>query len=79
MSIAADRGSRYLVMGYSPKTVQEITKAEIDKFSFFQTEPEINISNVLISESSFNKIQISLPIDWPFGMQFVLVTTSHAI
>jgi hypothetical protein len=79
ISSTADRGARYMSMGIPPSLVTEKIKSELAKFNFFNSDPVIVIDNHLLAELSVYQVQISLPIDWPFGINFNLVTTSHAL
>lgn len=77
-SIAADRGARYLLMGYAPSTVISKTQNDLDKFKFYGGTPLIQIKSTSLGETNLFKVQVSMPIDWPFGMRFVLTTMSYA-
>lgn len=73
------QGRKVCEYGYTPSLVTEKVKSELAKFNFFYSDPVIVIDNHLLPELSVYQVQISLPIDWPFGINFNLVTTSHAL
>jgi hypothetical protein len=78
VSIASERGARYISMGSLPSEVISKTTLELEKYNFFSGNPKIEIDKIEIAELKLIEIKISIPIQTFFGMQFYLTSTSHA-
>ena len=78
ISIASERGARYLGMGIFPSEVVRITTLELEKYDFYSGKPKIEITKIEIAEQNLNEIKISVPIQTFFGVEFYLTSTSHA-
>jgi hypothetical protein len=78
ISIASERGARFISMGILSSEVISKTSLELEKYSFFHGDPKIEIDNVEIAEQKMIEINITIPIQTLFGMKFNLESTSHA-
>jgi hypothetical protein len=78
ISIASERGARYISMGSLPSEVISKTTLELEKYNFYSGSPKIEIDKIDISEIKLIEIKISIPIQTFFGMKFYLTSTSHA-
>ncbi len=78
ISIASERGARYISMGSLPSEVISKTTLELEKFNFFNGKPKIETERIDIAETKLIKLKISIPIKTFFGMEFYLTSISHA-
>jgi len=78
ISLASERGARYIDMGSSPSEVISKTTLELEKYHFFAGKPKIEIEKFEVAEIKLIELRISIPIKTIFGMQFDLASTSHA-
>lgn len=78
ISIASERGARYISMGNLPSEVISKTILELEKYNFYNGNPKIEIDKMDIAELKLIEIKISMPIKTFFGMEFNLTSTSHA-
>jgi len=78
ISIASERGARYISMGSLPSEVISKTTLELEKYNFYSGSPKIEIDKIDIAEIKLIEIKISIPIQTFFGMKFYLTSTSHA-
>ena len=78
ISLASERGARYIGMGIFPSEVVSKTTSELEKYSFYNGKPKIEIEKVEIAEQKLIEIRISVPIQTFFGIKFYLTSTSHA-
>jgi hypothetical protein len=78
ISIASERGARYISMGSLPSEVISKTTLELEKYNFYNGNPKIEIDKIDIAELKLIEIKISIPIQTFFGMKFDLTSTSHA-
>ena len=78
ISIASERGARYISMGSLPSEVISKTTLELEKYNFYSGKPKIEIDKIDIAEIKLIEIKISIPIQTFFGMKFYLTSTSHA-
>jgi hypothetical protein len=78
ISIASERGARYISMGSLPSEVISKTTLELEKYNFYSGNPKIEIDKIDIAEIKLIEIKISIPIQTFFGMKFYLTSTSHA-
>jgi len=78
ISIASERGARYIGMGILPTEVMSKTTLELEKYNFFNGEPKIEIERIDIADLKLIEIKISIPLQTLFGMEFQLTSTSHA-
>ena len=78
ISIASERGARYISMGSLPSEVISKTTLELEKFNFFNGKPKIETERIDIAETKLIEIKISIPIKTFFDMEFYLTSTSHA-
>jgi len=78
ISIASERGARFISMGSLPSEVISKTTLELEKYNFFSENPKIEIDKIDIAEIKLIEIKISIPIKTFFGMEFYLASTSHA-
>ncbi len=77
ISIASERGARYISMGSLPSEVISKTTLELEKYNFFSGEPKIESERIDLAETKLIEIKISIPIKTFFGMEFYLTSTSH--
>ena len=78
ISIASERGARYISMGSLPSEVISKTTLELEKYKFFNGKPKIETERIDLAETKLIEIKISIPIKTFFGMEFYLISTSHA-
>jgi hypothetical protein len=78
ISIASERGARYISVGSLPSEVISKTTLELEKYNFYSGNPKIEIDKIDIAEIKLIEIKISIPIQTFFGMKFYLTSTSHA-
>ena len=78
ISIASERGARYISMGSLPSEVINKTTLELEKYKFFSGNPKIEIDKIDVAELKLIELKISIPIQTFFGMEFYLTSTSHA-
>lgn len=78
ISLASERGARYIGMGSSPSEVISKTTLELEKYHFFSGKPKIEIENIEVAELKLIELKISIPIQTIFGIEFDLASTSHA-
>lgn len=78
ISIASERGARYISMGNLPSEVISKTILELEKYNLYNGNPKIEIDKIDIAELKLIEIKISVPIQTFFGMEFNLTSTSHA-
>lgn len=78
ISIASERGARYISMGSLPSEVISKTTLELEKYNFFNGKPKIETERIDIAETKLIELKISIPIKIFFGMEFYLTSTSHA-
>jgi len=78
ISIASERGARYISMGSLPSEVISKTTLELEKYNFFNGKPKIETERIDIAETKLIELKISIPIKAFFGMEFYLTSTSHA-
>ena len=78
ISIASERGARYISMGSLPSEVISKTTLELEKYNFFNGKPKIETERIDLAETKLIEIKISIPIKTFFGMEFYLISTSHA-
>lgn len=78
ISLASERGARYISMGSLPSEVISKTTLELDKYNFFAGKPKFEIEKIDVSELKLIQLKISIPIHTFFGLEFDLVSTSHA-
>jgi len=79
ISLASERGARFIGMGIFTAEVISKTTLELEKYRFYRGEPKIEIEKVEIAEQKMIEIKISIPIQTFFGMKFDLTSTSHAL
>jgi hypothetical protein len=78
ISIASERGARYISMGSLPSEVISKTTLELEKYNFFNGKPKIETERIDLAETKLIELKISIPIKTFFGMEFYLTSTSHA-
>ena len=78
ISLASERGARYVSMGSLPSEVISKTTLELNKYNFFAGEPKIKIEKIDIAEIKLIELKISIPIQTFFGLEFDIASTSHA-
>ena len=78
ISIASERGARYISMGSLPSEVISKTTLELEKYNFFNGKPKIETERIDLAETKLIELKISIPIKIFFGMEFYLTSTSHA-
>ena len=78
ISIASERGARYISMGSLPSEVISKTTLELEKYNFFNGKPKIETDSIDLAETKLIELKISIPIITIFGMEFYLTSTSHA-
>ena len=78
ISIASERGARYISMGSLPSEVISKTTLELEKYNFFNGKPKIETERIDLAETKLIEIKISIPIKTFFGMEFYLKSTCHA-
>jgi hypothetical protein len=78
ISIASERGARYISMGNLPSEVICKTTLELEKYNFFNGNPKIETYRIDLAETKLIELKISIPIMTIFGMEFYLTSTSHA-
>ena len=78
ISIASERGARYISMGSLPSEVISKTTLELEKYNFFNGKPKIETERIDLAETKLIEIKISIPIKTFLGMEFYLTSTSHA-
>lgn len=79
ISLASERGARYIGMGISSSEVINKTTLELEKYNFFTGKPKIEIEKIEVSEIKLIELKISIQIRTIFGIEFDLASTSHAI
>ena len=79
ISLASERGARYIGMGSSPSEVINKTILELEKYNFFAGKPKIEIEKIEVAELKLIELKISIQIQTIFGLEFDLASTSHAI
>jgi len=78
ISIASERGARYISMGSLPSEVISKTTLELEKYNFFNGKPKIETERIDIAETKLIELKISISIKTFFGTEFYLTSTSHA-
>jgi hypothetical protein len=78
ISIASERGARYISMGSLPSEVISKTTLELEKYNFFNGKPKIETERIDLAETKLIELKISIPIKTFFGMEIYLTSTSHA-
>ena len=78
ISIASERGARYISMGSLPSEVISKTTLELEKYNFFNGKPKIETYRIDLAETKLIELKISIPIMTIFGVEFYLTSTSHA-
>ena len=78
ISIASEFGARELGRGIPTQYVEPKILIQLKNFSYFDSSPTILFKKTLISGISLKSVEISVPIDWPLGINFNLTSTSHA-
>lgn len=77
ISIASERGARYISMGSFPSEVISKTTLELEKYNFFNGKPIIETQRINLAETKLIELKISIPFKTFFGMEFYLTSTSH--
>jgi hypothetical protein len=65
-------------MGSLPSEVISKTTLELEKYNFFNGKPKIETERIDLAETKLIELKISIPIKTFFGMEFYLISTSHA-
>jgi len=78
ISIASEFGAREISRGIPAQYVKPRILTQLERFSYFDSSPTIVFKRTLLAGVSLNSVEVSLPINWPLGMDFILKSTSHA-
>lgn len=78
ISIASEFGARELSRGIPAQYVKPRILTQLEKFSYFDRSPIVVFKRTLLPGVSLNSVEVSVPINWPLGMEFSLKSISHA-
>ena len=78
ISIASEFGAREISRGIPAQYVKPRILIQLEKFSYFDSSPTIVFKRTLLHGVSLNSVEVSVPINWPLGMEFSLKSISHA-
>ena len=78
ISIASEFGARELSSGIPAQYVKPRILTQLEKFSYFDSSPIVVFKRTLLPGVSLNSVEVSVPINWPLGMEFNLKSISHA-
>ncbi len=78
ISIASEFGAREISRGIPAQYVKPRILTQLERFNYFDSSPTIVFKRTLLPGVSLNSVEVSVRINWPLGMDFILKSTSPA-
>ena len=78
ISIASEFGAREISRGIPTQYVKSSILKQLESFSYFDGSPAVVFKKTLLSGISLNGVEVSIPINWPLGINFNLKSISYA-